>query len=263
MCLVFNDFDDDIEHAKTHHTHDIMEFHPSILSSIHPHPLDHTIYKTENSFYVKWFEKECQGSHDTISVTEILKNYIVRRHIMDESTSTVVDKGRGRHIHAQIDLFLNGCIGVGHLVPAVRDYYMTNLHGKFIPWRTEMPIRSCEHTRVVGIVDALFTELHNPLDTNGVLYLHLKDWKVSADVKSCIKAYYLQLGIYKYMLEHFYMSSTGFNAWGKSYTSVKIVTSELVVFHPTSDIYTIYNMEEQPQDSIILDLFEQRKKKEK
>lgn len=257
MCIIFESDDTSLSKVDVNmKTYEYINMHPNFLYSVHTHPLDLTICKNTKSFYVKWFKKESQGHHDTVSVTDIVSGYVNHRDVSLNS----VDKGRGRHIHAQIDLFLNGCMDFEHLVPAAKEYYMANIHTKLIPWRTEMPIRSCEETRIVGIVDALFMEMNNN-DDDGVLNLHLKDWKVSADISTCIHAYCIQLGIYKYILEQFYQTDSGFTAWGKTYTSIKITTTELVVFHPSSNMYTIHSVDNTLYEPIIKEIFENRKKK--
>ena len=237
-------------------------FIPRVLECIHSHPMDESIKYTDTSFYVKWFEQESQGTHDTISVSDIISDYVVRR--VDITSDTLsVDKGRGRYVHEQIDIFLNGGILLDSMDPVFQEYYRKHIDCKLLPWRTEMPIRSCNETRIVGIIDALFVEqklmsddaMH---DDDGVLRLHLKDWKVSSDVSKCLDVYSIQLGIYRYILETFYHHTDGFYAWGNRYHSICVMSSEIVVFDPIGQTYEIHNAMD--HTGLINNIFVNRKK---
>jgi hypothetical protein len=112
-----------------------------------------------------------------------------------------------------------------------------------IPWRTEMAIRSTSDLRLVGVVDALFVET-NSGTSDGVMQLHMKDWKYSAGVSTYLHEYSLQMNIYKYILESTQYTNERFMVAGVMYTGIHIVSMELVVFHETSDTYAVYGIED-------------------
>jgi hypothetical protein len=257
MCIVFEDvtsMECDTNQPslmKIEEQYNNHEFIPAMLSCLHRHPHDKTIISNSTSFYVKWFEKEDEGTHDTISVSEIIKDYVNHG-----STEISTSKTIGILLHRQIEYLLNGMDE--QFIPInIMNYYRACVKDKLLPWRTEMPIRSCSESRIVGVVDALFIETgYSSVD--GILRLHLKDWKVSHDVTTCMSVYSLQLSLYKELLERFYQCDTGFYAWGQMYTSIKIISSELVVFHPFDDSYQLYNIN--PCHELVSKIIGQRKK---
>ena len=204
-------------------------FSPRIWSALHAHPLDATIrYTSDRTFYVAWFESAAErpAVSETVSVTSLVSS---------APKDVVVHTGGGTHddrrevgirMHRWMECILNGLpIPDVDIYSQMRSYVSTL---RYLPWRTEMPIRSCTRTCVVGVVDALFVvECHGD-----VLVLDMVDWKYSANVSSCLDEYELQLNMYKYILETTY-GGTPFQVGGTVCTSIRIRNMSLVLFHPS------------------------------
>ena len=218
-------------------------FSPTYLRAINPHPLDDTIqYTTKRSFYVRWFERDSEQRHDdsTASVTSLVQHE--DRSAPSHGTTIRDDRRtKGIHLHRWIECILNGFPMTieTRLQRQVVAYYTTCIQGRQIPWRTEMAVRSASDLRLVGIIDALFTA-SNPGDA-GTLSVHLKDWKYSPDITSCMLEYTMQLNLYKYILESQY-TGMSFYAYGIEYTRIRVVSMELVVFHETHPTYKIVSI---------------------
>jgi hypothetical protein len=127
-------------------------------------------------------------------------------------------------------------------------------------YRTEMQLMSEEHLRLTGTIDILFIRKDHPPpeETDGTLYLYMKDWKFSKkisttnrfekglaggpveDLPSCNGyMYYLQLNSYRYLIEN----TKVYSLWrynGRVYKRVKIVSMELVVFHDNQETVQTY-----------------------
>jgi hypothetical protein len=224
-------------------------FSPSFLSSVNRHPLDDTIqYTTKRSFYVRWFEKNSDQRHDdsTASVTSLMT--YGNKHPSDaRHTPTTPDDRRmlGVHAHRWIECILNGLPMYTNtsFQKQFCEYYNAQIQGRFLPWRTEMAIRSASDLRVVGVVDALFmdVDVRSGHEADGTLVLHLKDWKYSQNVVSCLDEYTQQLNMYKFILESQY-AGMEFRVGGIPYTRIYVETMDLVVFHESLTTYLVYKI---------------------
>ena len=134
-------------------------------------------------------------------------------------------------------------------IPEVQDYlrwrqrHFTGL----VAFRTELRMFTGPDLRLTGTADLIAVREDHPPpeECGGVLSLHLIDWKFSrairmdnryehghgvcADLPNCNHSLYaLQQNLYKYMLETFYTRWT----WrGHTYTSTRVVSMHLAVFH--------------------------------
>jgi hypothetical protein len=256
MSIVFDD-----EHVVSHDVvmipkddDDLEWFCASLLLCLHHHVVDDSIRHTGyRQFYVKWFDKVDGTTHDTIGTTTLVTDYLKAHHVSTGVCNYVppnrgIDiqqrKKDGILIHRQIECILNGFHRTG-MPQQIISYLTTHVDNKLIPWRTEMPIRSCNESRVVGVVDALFVPVeYRGVPTDGVLHLHMKDWKYSDCVTSCLEEYSLQLNMYKYILETYYVvdqpNSFVFN--GQHFTRICIDSMELVVF-ARDNSYRIYHIQ--------------------
>jgi hypothetical protein len=196
-------------------------------------------YTTKRTFYVRWFDHHSDHRHDdlTASVTSLVTHEggLHSDRVHHENRRTL-----GIQLHRWIECILNGLPMKieSRLHQQVYDYYRTCIDGKLTPWRTEMAIRSSVDVRLVGVVDALFLDDNTVGDT---LILHMKDWKYSADVTSCLSEYTLQLNMYKYILESNY-TDIPFTVEGVTYLHIHIASMELIVFHETFDTCLIVDI---------------------
>jgi hypothetical protein len=160
---------------------------------------------------------------------------------------------RGTWLHGQLERYMNGfplrTMPYAHLVPLQQFFkweqtYFTN---QLVPFRTEIRFRSDSDLRLTGTADLLAVDPSHPAPANcgGVLTLHIIDWKFSKEIKmtntfqrglgpcsglpDCNFSHYtLQQNLYKWLLE------TKYNHWtwrGHSYTSVRVASMKLAVFH--------------------------------
>jgi hypothetical protein len=218
-------------------------FSPSFLKAINHHPLDDTIqYTTKRTFFVRWFDSDSDQRHDdsTASVTSL----VPRPPSADRIRGVAVHGDRrsmGVQMHRWIECVLNGFPMTIETIlqQQVLTYYKTYLYGQQIPWRTEMAVRSASDIRLVGIIDALFIDAVSSGD--GTLSVHMKDWKYSPDVSSCMAEYTLQLNLYKYILESHYAGIT-FYVDNVAYNRIHVASMELVVFHETLTTCNIVNV---------------------
>ena len=220
-------------------------FSPLFLSATNYHPMDDSIQHTTNrTFFVRWFDHESDGIHnDTTSVTVLLTQETDEIKVVS-TASCVHDERRetGIELHSWIECILNGfpMETSNRLHQQACSYYTEQIRNKLVPWRTEMAIRSASDIRVVGVVDALFFDPLQP-GLDGLLQLHMKDWKYSQYVSEhYMREYTLQMNMYKYILESQYTGVDPFWVAGCVYTGLSIVSMELVVFHETCETYSIY-----------------------
>jgi hypothetical protein len=255
-----------------------------LLAAKHPHLLDQTIIFIESShtYYVRWFNnRHLYTSNDTISVSKFVHNYF--EHFDPDVAIAKMQKGsrwgkfhphwgksaaeiknewahngklardQGTQLHYLLECFYNG----SDLRPwanfkVIRQFiqwHYSCIHGKLVPFRTEMRLRSQNVLRLTGTIDMLYIQEDHPppAATGGVLLLHMKDWKFSKEIKTdnrysagtglcshlpdCNYSHYcLQLNTYQTLLEDNYHD---FHYHGHVYNSVRIVSRELVVFHDT------------------------------
>ena len=120
-----------------------------------------------------------------------------------------------------------------------------------------MAVRSSTCLRLVGVIDAIFTDAIATEPVYGVLAVHLKDWKYSRDVASCLPDYTKQLNLYKYILESHYRGLP-FTVGGIVYTRIHVATMELVLFHETLATYRILRVPE-TQEALQTELQERKK----
>jgi hypothetical protein len=239
--------------------HGMEWFSPSVLLAMNHHPLDDTIqYTTRRSFYVRWFDTHSDHRHDdsTASVTSLVphEGRLHSDRVLHDNRRTL-----GVQLHRWIECILNGLPMTieSRLHQQVYAYYNTCIYGKLIPWRTEMAIRSSVGVRLVGVVDALFMDVQTSTAIDNTLVLHLKDWKYSSDVASCLSEYTLQLNMYKYILESHY-TDLPFIVEGVTYLHIHIASMELVVFHETFETCLILDIEN--VQSVVYDQMNKRKK---
>lgn len=175
---------------------------------------------------------------------------------------------QGSKFHYLLECFYNGMVeplrsGVYSRFKVIRMFLAWNdqfiVLGKLIGYRAEMQLLEPK-LMLTGTIDMLFVEEDHapPEETDGTLFLHMKDWKFSkgikltnlyesgleggptADLPSCNGyMYYLQLNSYKYLIEN----DEVYSSWqynGRVYKRVKIASMELVVFHDNQETVQTY-----------------------
>jgi hypothetical protein len=248
-------------------------FSPTFLQAIHHHPKDLTIqYTVGRTFYVRWFDPP-RSAEDTISVSTLVDEYMEEMTIpleethgnMSSSLSSTSTSRRqdGMNLHRMIECMFNGYSDLmDSTLPVHRQvctYYDTQIRDKFIPWRSEMAIRSDTDLRLVGVVDMLFMKQQQQPSETTTLELYLKDWKYSRNIDSCKNWYDMQLNLYRFILESEYGNGDPFYVGTKKFTNLHIMSMELVVFHedfPTCQIYPI-----ECRDDMVTNVIEFRKKR--
>ena len=116
-----------------------------------------------------------------------------------------------------------------------------------VPFRTEMRMRTGRDLRITGTADLLAIKDNHPppSETDGMLTLHMIDWKFSKGIQkenkyengkgpckhmpNCNYSHYLlQQNLYKWLLETYYQKWV----WrGQTYTRLHIITKHLAIFH--------------------------------
>ena len=169
------------------------------------------------------------------------------------TTNGAVASSRGTWLHGQLERYMNGfqlqSAPYADLIPLRQFFEWERLHftGKLIPFRTEMRFWSDSSLKLTGTADLVAVDPQHPPPTecDGVLTLHIIDWKFSREIKydnryqngsgPCCKMpdcnfshYALQQNLYRWLLETFYQQFT----WrGMQYTAVRVETMKLAVFH--------------------------------
>jgi hypothetical protein len=221
---------------------DYAWFAPLTLKACHFHPNDDTIQSiTERLFYVRWVDHAVSaGFDDTLAVTAIhFPADTSVSGILSQPTQHDDRRTAGIDMHRRIECLLNGCPMSGPLYPQILSYHQDIMEQGFIPWRTEMAIRSSADLRIVGVVDALFMRTGTDDDDDGTLRLYMKDWKYSRDISTHIHHYQFQLNMYKYILETQYVNSLPFYVGTRTYTNIQVQSMELVLFHEDNETYAV------------------------
>jgi hypothetical protein len=159
---------------------------------------------------------------------------------------------RGTALHFLLECHYNGfdLFGSEYMsLPEIQDYqrwravHFTHL----VPFRTELRMFTGADLRLTGTADLLAIEDTHPppSDCDGVLSLHLIDWKFSKAIHltnqydtgtgackalpACnFSSYAIQQNMYQWLLETYYPDWI----WrGQRYTRVRIVSKHLAVFH--------------------------------
>jgi len=163
--------------------------------------------------------------------------------------------GRGSVLHYILECHNNNFDLEGSTymdIQEVNDYLRwRTLHftaEDLIPFRTEFKMHTGFDLSLTGTADLLAIKRDHPKpkDCNGVLTLHMIDWKFSKGIHmdnqyekghgpckqmdNCnYNHYLLQQNTYKWLLETYYPNWK----WnGHEYTSVQVVSMHLAVFHP-------------------------------
>lgn len=160
---------------------------------------------------------------------------------------------KGTWLHGQLERIMNGTnistLPYREIVELQQfSKWRTDFFdAKLVPFRTEFKLKSDIDLRLTGTIDLLAVEKdYHKKDTN-VLELYMIDWKFSKQIKmsnpfggglagtpcahldDCNYVHYsLQQNAYKWLFETFY---SNWEWSGKKYTSVKIVSMQLVIFH--------------------------------
>ena len=150
----------------------------------------------------------------------------------------------GTAIHACIECMCNGWVPTDIYLQDVSilqwlDWKIHHFDKEgLVPFRTEFRMFSDENTRIVGTADLFAIKANHPPpnETNGVLTLHIRDWKHSKAIHTvpfqnkCGKNilshlpdtnyehYALQQNLYKFLIEEYYPC---WNYQGYEYTSCK------------------------------------------
>jgi hypothetical protein len=161
---------------------------------------------------------------------------------------------RGTLLHFLLECHNNG-FDLEHSIyadlPDIKAYFKwRKIHfesEKLVPFRTEMRMRTGRDLRITGTADllAIKDDHRLPSETNGVLTLHMIDWKFSKGIQKenkyenghgpCVTLpncnyshYLLQQNLYKWLLETYYKNWT----WrGHKYTRLHVVSKHLAIFH--------------------------------
>jgi len=171
-------------------------------------------------------------------------------------------RNEGTAVHAVIESDMNGydIVHNSYSKFKVIAQYLDFKHehivaASLIPFRSELRLRSSIRELLVGTADALYIAADHPPpnECDGVLTLHMIDWKTSKEIKKgnpyrngtgpcsvlpdCnFSSYSLQQNTYKWLIESFY------NNWrynGHVYTTVRVATMRLAVFHDSRDDYEV------------------------
>lgn len=255
-----------------------VPFVPTMLSTMHPHPRDKTITFDEAAHKYTFIDGDEWISDGIISSSTIIHDFFpsfdadkvianMRKNEqkfnsgkyagMSDDEIKMLWSGntaseRGTYLHYLLECHNNGydlensvymCLSDIQDYFRWRDLYMTDQ----IPFRTELKMHTGKDLRLAGTADLITIDKNHPPpeETDGVLFLHLKDWKFSKEIRrnnrfekgygvcdhldNCNFTHYsLQQNLYQWMIENYY------NEWeynGHKYTKVKVVTKYLVVFH--------------------------------
>lgn len=152
-------------------------------------------------------------------------------------------------------------------------WHHATIASQWVPYRTEMRLKSPQEYRTTGTIDALFVAPNHPLPAqcDGTLEVMMVDWKFSklirptnpyqkgrglcSNLDDCNQVhYFLQLNAYKWMVERY---PSGFRWNSYTYTRVKVVKMILAVFHDVraeAQVITVPDL--QP---LVSELFEERR----
>jgi hypothetical protein len=257
------------------------DFEPESLCLATPHQLDADIKFTEDDhkYYVRFDDTADYVSDGITSVSTFIHEFFP--HFDPDVVIAKMRKGRnwetGRYVGMSTEAikkmwedngkaassrgtllhFLLECHNNGYdlthspyaSILEVQDYgrWREKHFGGLVPFRTEMRMFTGPDLKITGTADLLAIDETHPLpaDCNGVLSLHLIDWKFSKainltnrfesgfgvchDLAACnFSAYALQQNMYQWMMETYYPDWT----WkGHIYTSVRIISKHLAIFH--------------------------------
>jgi hypothetical protein len=288
-------------------------FDPKLLAAKNSHPLDATIRMIEEThiYYVRWEPKKPQETTDSISVSKIIDTHfpifqpevqVTKMAKIKQPDGVEVHTGKwagytspellvkweedgklardtGTMVHFIIECFLNGMeIGPFLQFRVMRHflawYQKDILDQGWLPFRTEMRMRSDAALRLTGTTDAMFVHKdQKPQD--GVLRIKMVDWKFTKEIDTysrfgkkgyglcshlddCKKDHYgIQQWSYKKMFETWYAP---FEYNGYSYPKVEIIKMDLLVLHDTLSEAIVVSMND-PLDtySYVVDaLFKER-----
>lgn len=186
---------------------------------------------------------------------------------------------QGTKYHYLLESFYNGNdIGEFSTFKVVGQFlrwHQKHVLHRWVPYRTEMRLKSPREYRTTGTIDALFVveNYPPPAECDGVLEVIMVDWKFSKAIRptnayqkgvgrcshldDCNKVHYsLQLNSYKWMLERY---PAGFLWNGYTYSRVKVVDMMLAVFHDLrseAEVVVIPDFQD-----LVSELFEDRKQK--
>ena len=231
----------------------VDRFVATCLQSVHAHPWDRTIRCTSRyprRFYVEWYPQDDDRIGTAECQTRTVSGFLAQMRDRGLLTvpgsnpeSDVVDVGAepgqnresGLRLHRWLECVLNGMSMQVPLAPRelwqqACAYIKDHVVGTWVPWRTEMPVRTSAEHRLVGVVDALFVR-HGSVGTDEEsLELMMVDWKYTRSVGAHWPEFVWQLNVYKYILEHFY-GGQNFQVQGRDYSRVHIAEMYVVAFH--------------------------------
>lgn len=264
---------------------------PTALAMAIAHPLDCTIRFTESTHkYQVDFDGLGFQDHDIISVSGLVHQFFAEfdpddaiqkmmrgrnwrpnhKYFLctpaqikaDWSANGRLASTRGTWLHGQLERYMNGfdlrAQPYCNLLP-LRQFFQweaEHFSPHLVPFRTEFRFRSNQDLRLTGTADLLAVDpLHPPPgECEGVLTLHIIDWKFSKEIKTtnqyqcglgpcqnmadCNFSHYtLQQNLYKWLLETQYPQWT----WrGQTYTSVRVASMKLAVFHENHGATGLY-----------------------
>jgi hypothetical protein len=263
----------------------VPEYEPESLGKLTPHILDETIQFVESThtYSVRYDVPDGPFITDGIVSTSGLIHHLfpsfnpsevitkMRRspkfvtgkyqgmtdiEIKEQWTNNGLQaSGRGTKLHFLLECHQNGYDLLNSEyrdIPEVQDYFRWHAENMektgLIPFRTELRMTTGADLKLTGTADLIAVMFDHPLpqDCDGVLTLHIIDWKFSREIKTtnffekgfgpcehmpnCNHAHYLlQQNVYQWMIETYY------NKWTwrcHKYTKVKIASRHLAIFHP-------------------------------
>jgi hypothetical protein len=187
---------------------------------------------------------------------------------------------KGTWLHGQLERIMNGVdlrtLPYQDLVE-LRQFALWRsscFDNRLIPFRTELKLKSDLATCLTGTIDLLAVAKDFHQKDTDVLELHMIDWKFSKQIRmsnmftrgqpgtpcshldDCNYIHYtLQQNAYKWLLETYYKD---WHWAGKTYTSVKVMSMQLVVFHenyePAGEIIDLVDLQE-----VIVEMVENRR----
>jgi hypothetical protein len=263
-------------------------FEPLFLAARNSHPLDATIRMVEEThvYYVRWFPTKPDISTESISVSKLIEEHFpqfvassvlpfmkkdengfhtgvkyVGQKLTDE---TIQEKWKkdgdlARNTGTMVHFILECCLNGMDMQPFMKFkvirhflfWYKTEMLDKgWIPFRTEMRLRSDAGLRLTGTTDAMFVSENQlpPDKCNGTLKIKMVDWKFTPEIttvskygktgygpcshlQDCKKAHYgIQQWCYKKMFEFGY-GNYQYN--GYTYPKVELISMDLLVLHDT------------------------------
>lgn len=173
-------------------------FRPGYLSTRYSHPLDRTIRRVNDTWYVRWYVKS-KASHVVHAVTGMVTEYALATRGAPCKKPTKASREEGTRLHAEIERHLNRLPARLPMAFVRWCEHMHVHHPSWQPFRTEMVLRSSAQHRLLGVVDCIFFRV-----VGDQLQLWLLDWKFQdpSEFDGIVGGF--QVNVYRHLLESCY-----------------------------------------------------------